>query len=330
VEIVYLGNNVASEYMAQTLAYLENKSFCVNVISKSGTTTETSVAFRLLRLLLEKQLGEEGAHKAIFATTDASKGLLKQMADKFNWTSFVLPSNIGGRYSVFTSVGLLPMASQGFAIKDFIKGATKAMKALDGKDDNEALQALYKYVAFKHTMCSMGKPVELFVTFDPAYAALGEWLKQLFMESEGKGHQGIFLSSATFTTDLHSLGQFIQDGTPLLFETFIRVNTPRYDLAITQVEDDCDELNYLKGKKISFVEKAAYKGTVAAHKAGGVHGIDISIPTMNEANLGELLYFFMRACALSSYLFKVNPFDQPGVELYKKNMFKLLGKPGSK
>ena len=325
VEIIYFGQTVAASYVAQVMQYLEGKRFAVNVISKSGTTTETAVGFRLLKSLLEKQLGKEEAAKAIFATTDAEKGALLQLCKKYGYERFVFPADIGGRYSVWTAVGLLPMAVAGIDIAAFMKGAAKSMKAYSTDTINEA----YKYAILRHEFNQAGYACELLVTYEPRFVQLGEWWKQLFGESEGKEHTGLFPTSATFTTDLHSLGQFIQEGSPVLFETVLEIEKPAEDVVIEHDEDNLDGLNYLEGKTLDYVSKKACEGTLKAHsETGKVPNIVIAIDKMDAEALGELMYFFMRACAMSCYLNGINPFNQPGVEIYKKNMFHLLGKPG--
>ena len=325
VEIIYFGQTVAASYVSQVMKYLEGKKFAINVISKSGTTTETAVAFRLVKSLLEKQVGKEEAAKAIFATTDAEKGALLQLCKKYGYERFVLPSDIGGRYSVWTAVGLLPMAVAGIDIQAFLNGAAKAMKEFDTDTINEA----YKYAVVRHELGLEKYAAELLVTYEPRFVQLGEWWKQLFGESEGKEHTGIFPTSATFTTDLHSLGQFIQEGSPVLFETVLQVEKPSEDVVIEHDEDNLDGLNYLEGKTLDYVSKKACEGTLIAHsETGNVPNIVITIDKMDAEALGELMYFFMRACAMACYLNGINPFNQPGVEIYKKNMFHLLGKPG--
>ena len=324
VKILFFGNTFDPDYGGQILDYLKGKKFAINVISKSGTTTETAVAFRLLSELLKSQIGAENMKKAIFATTDASKGALLELCKKYGYERFVLPSDIGGRYSVFTAVGLLPMAAAGIDIAAFMDGARNAMLSFDSDEINEA----YKYGILRHELYKAGYPVEMFVTYEPRFVQLGEWWKQLFGESEGKDHTGLLPDSATFTTDLHSLGQFIQQGSPVLFETVLSVESPERDVIIPHDEDNLDGLNYLEGKGLDFVAKKAHDGTVEAHAGGNVPNILLSIDKMDAFAMGELMMFFCRACALSCYLNKVNPFNQPGVEIYKKNMFRLLGKPG--
>lgn len=327
LEILFMGQTFSSEYTHEVLAYLEEKRFAVNVISKSGTTTETSIAFRLLRNLLEKKLGKKGARKAIFATTDRSKGALKSLSDIEGYRTFVLPSDVGGRFSVLTAVGLFPIACAGIDIQALINGAQEAHKMYANPDllSNEC----YKYAVARDHLYRREKKVELYVVYEPKLLQLGEWLKQLFGESEGKNHLGLFPASVSFSTDLHSLGQFIQDGSPILFETILSVLKPLHDVTIPSDQNDLDGLNYLAGKTLSYVNEKAFLGTLDAHvNTGKVNNVVISIPEITPHTLGHLFYFFERACAMSAYLLGVNPFDQPGVEIYKSNMFRLLGKKG--
>lgn len=325
VEIIYFGQTFSPHYVHETLEYLKDKNFAVNVISKSGTTTETAIGFRLLREMLEKKLGKQGASKAIFATTDKEKGALLELSKQNGYERFVLPSNIGGRYSVYTAVGLLPMAAAGIDIDAFMKGAFDARKEYANGELNDC----YRYAIARHELDKSGKKVEMFVSYEPRLVQLGEWWKQLFGESEGKGKTGILPDSATFSTDLHSLGQFVQDGTPLLFETVIDLIDPLVDVAIPHDEANLDGLNYLDGKGLDFVNKKAMEGTMAAHvEEGKVPNLSIKVDRLDAYGLGFLMYFFMRSCAMACYLNGINPFNQPGVEIYKKNMFHLLGKPG--
>ena len=326
LEIIFMGQTFSPNYVAQVMQYLEGKNFAINVISKSGTTTETSISFRLLKELLEKQVGKEAAKKAIYATTDKEKGALKTLCNNEGYATYVLPGDIGGRYSVFTAVGTFPLACAGIDVDKMIKGAQVA------RDEAERLplkdNKCYQYAVMRDYMYRHDKPVEMYVTYEPQMSQISEWLKQLFGESEGKEHKGLFPSSATFSTDLHSLGQFIQDGTPLLFETIINVLKPKQDVTIPHDDADLDGLNYLEGKNLAFVNQKAFEGTLQAHEDGGVPCNVISISKLDEYNLGYLFYFFMRACAMSAYMLDINPFNQPGVEVYKKNMFHLLGKKG--
>lgn len=325
VEIIYFGQTFAPSYVKQVLDYLKGKKFAINVISKSGTTTETALAFRLVRELLESQVGKEEAAKAIFATTDKEKGALLELCKKYGYKRYILPSDVGGRYSVFTAVGLLPLAVAGIDIDEFMKGAKQEKDELESIPFNEA----YKYAVARHILYKGGYSVEMFVTYEPRFVQLGEWWKQLFGESEGKDGTGLLPDSATFTTDLHSLGQFIQQGSKVLFESIVNVVNPEDDVLIPEDKDNLDGLNYLTGKTLDFVSKKAMEGTIDAHvNEGGVPNIVIDVERMDAKHLGALLYFYMRACAMSGYLNKINPFNQPGVEIYKKNMFHLLGKPG--
>ena len=326
LEIIFMGQTFSPNYVAQVMNYLKGKNFAINVISKSGTTTETSISFRLLKELLESQVGKEKARKAIYATTDKEKGALKTLCNNEGYATYVLPGDIGGRYSVFTAVGTFPLACAGVDVDALIKGAYEARKEIEAAPlkDNKC----YQYAVMRDYMYHHNKPVEMYVTYEPQMSQISEWLKQLFGESEGKEHKALFPSSATFSTDLHSLGQYIQDGTPLLFETIINVLEPRLDVKIPHDKDDLDGLNYLEGKSLAYVNQKAFEGTLQAHEDGGVPCNVIYLDKLDAYNLGYLFYFFMRACAMSAYLLDINPFNQPGVEVYKKNMFHLLGKKG--
>ncbi len=327
LEIIFMGQTFSPNYVSQVMEYLKGKNFAINVISKSGTTTETSISFRLLKDLLEKQVGKEKARKAIFATTDKEKGALKTLCNQEGYATYVLPSNIGGRYSVLTAVGLFPLAAAGIDVKAMLLGAQEARKAYDNTDLKNNL--CYRYAVTRDYMYRHNRPVEMFVTYEPQMSQISEWLKQLFGESEGKEKKGLFPSSATFSTDLHSLGQYVQDGTPLLFETILNVINPESDIVIPHDDQDLDGLNYLEGKNLAFVNQKAFEGTLKAHEEdGGVPCNVITIERLDAKTLGHLFYFFMRACAMSAYLLDINPFNQPGVEIYKKNMFHLLGKKG--
>ena len=327
LEIIFMGQTFSPNYVSQVMEYLKGKNFAINVISKSGTTTETSISFRLLKDLLEKQVGKEKARKAIFATTDKEKGALKTLCNQEGYATYVLPSNIGGRYSVLTAVGLFPLAAAGIDVKAMLLGAQEARKAYDNTDLKNNL--CYRYAVTRDYMYRHNRPVEMFVTYEPQMSQISEWLKQLFGESEGKEKKGLFPSSATFSTDLHSLGQYVQDGTPLLFETILNVVNPEGDIVIPHDDQDLDGLNYLEGKNLAFVNQKAFEGTLKAHEEdGGVPCNVITIERLDAKTLGHLFYFFMRACAMSAYLLDINPFNQPGVEIYKKNMFHLLGKKG--
>ena len=326
LEIIFMGQTFSPNYVAQVMNYLKDKNFAINVISKSGTTTETSISFRLLKELLESKVGKEKARKAIFATTDKEKGALKTLSNIEGYETFVLPSDIGGRYSVFTAVGTFPLACAGIDVKALIKGAFDAREFIQKAPLKDNL--CYKYAVMRDYMYRHNKPVEMYVTYEPQMSQISEWLKQLFGESEGKEHKGLYPGSATFSTDLHSLGQYIQDGTPLLFETIINIEKPKDDVVIPHDNDDLDGLNYLEGKNLAFVNQKAFEGTLQAHEDGGVPCNVIYLDKLDEYNLGYLFYFFMRACAMSAYMLEINPFNQPGVEVYKKNMFHLLGKKG--
>ena len=327
LEIIFMGQTFSPNYVSQVMEYLKGKNFAINVISKSGTTTETSISFRLLKDLLEKQVGKEKARKAIFATTDKEKGALKTLCNQEGYATYVLPGNIGGRYSVLTAVGLFPLAAAGVDVKAMLKGAQEAREAYDNANLKENL--CYRYAITRDYMYRHNKPVEMFVTYEPQMSQISEWLKQLFGESEGKEKKGLFPASATFSTDLHSLGQFVQDGTPLLFETILNVLNPQSDIVIPHDDQDLDGLNYLEGKNLAFVNQKAFEGTLKAHtEDGGVPCNVITVDKLDAKTLGHVFYFFMRACAMSAYLLDINPFNQPGVEIYKKNMFHLLGKKG--
>ncbi len=328
-KIYFAGNTLSSNYTYQLLQVLKGKRFAINVISKSGTTTEPSIAFRLLKQMLEEKFGHEYLKDAIVATTDRARGALKQEADHEGYEQFVIPDDVGGRYSVITPVGLLPIACANIDIKEFLKGVKDGEKeySIPSYKDNVA----YKYGATRYLMYKAKFPVEMFVSYEPHFTMINEWLKQLFAESEGKSKKGLLPDSVSFTTDLHSVGQFIQDGSPILFETIIKVDNPNFDIEIQSDKENLDGLNYLAGKKLSFVNQKAYEGTLKAHTEDGSTSANIlSIEKMDAYNLGNLFYFFMRATAYSAYLLDINPFNQPGVEIYKKNMFTLLGKPVKK
>lgn len=328
LKIVYLGHTLDPTYLRQTLEYLKNKKFAVNVISKSGTTMETSVSFRLLREMLEKRDGKEAARKAIFATTSANKGALLELSKEEGYVRFVLPEDIGGRYSVLTAVGLFPIACAGINPAELLQGAAKARE--DTSDPNLATNECYKYAVVRNALHEKyGKAVEILVTYVPSFVQLSEWWKQLFGESEGKEGKGLLPDSVTFTTDLHSLGQFIQEGSPVFFETTLHLRNHRSEVEIPFDEENLDGLNYLVGKSLAYIQDKAYEGTIAAHtEVAKVDNIVVDLERMSAYNLGYLFYWFEKACAMSAYLNGVNPFNQPGVEVYKKNMFHLLGRPG--
>ena len=325
-QIFFSGNSISSSALAELVKICEDKDFSVNVISKSGTTTEPAVSFRIFRGLLEKKYGKEEAAKRIYVTTDKSKGTLKEVSDKEGYETFVVPDDVGGRYSVLTAVGLLPIAAAGCDIDKMMKGAQDAREAYT--DANLENNDCYKYAAARNILYRKGKSVEMMVAYEPDYTMMNEWFKQLFGESEGKDGKGLFPTSAVFSTDLHSMGQYIQQGERLLFETAVVFNKPKYAIEIEKDDTNADGLNFLSGKTMDFVNRKAFEGTVLAHYDGGVPNIILEIPEMNEYEFGYLVYFLEKACAVSGYTLGVNPFNQPGVESYKKNMFALLGKPG--
>ena len=324
-EILYVGNNLSSTYISEVIDYIADKDISINVISKSGTTTEPAIAFRIFREILENKYSLKEARKRIYVTTDKENGALKELADKERYTTFVIPDNIGGRYSVLTAVGLLPIATAGIDIDELMEGARIAQ---DRYDDAELkYNECYKYAVLRNILYEKEKNIELLVTYEPKMHYFIEWWKQLFGESEGKEQKGIYPSGAEFTTDLHSLGQYIQEGRRNLFETVINIEKPERDIKLKLEEDDLDNLNYLAGKNLSYVNKKAMEGTIQAHVDGDVPNILINIEKLNANNMGQLIYFFELACAMSGEILGVNPFNQPGVEKYKSNMFKLLGKP---
>ena len=323
-DIYFVGNNISSAYLNEVLSICEGRDICVNVISKSGTTTEPALAFRIFKKLLEDKYGKEEAKTRIFATTDKAKGTLKQLSDEEGYETFVVPDDVGGRFSVLTAVGLLPIAAAGCDIDKLMAGAREGMKKYSADDNNDC----YKYAALRNILYRKGKSVEMLVSYDPSFTMMGEWFKQLFGESEGKDDKGIFPSAATFSTDLHSMGQWIQEGERTIFETVISVDKVNHKLEVPSDEANLDGLNFLAGKRVDEVNKMAELGTQLAHVDGGVPNMRIVIPELSEFSIGQLLYFFEKACGISGYLLGVNPFNQPGVEAYKKNMFALLNKPG--
>ena len=325
-EIIFAGCNISSAYMSQVLKMIEGRDFSVNVISKSGTTTEPALAFRVFRKLLIEKYGEKEAAKRIYCTTDKARGTLKGLADREGYETFVIPDDVGGRYSVLTAVGLLPIAVAGCDIDKILEGAIAAEKELAEPD--LAKNDCYRYAALRNILYRKGKTTELFVTYEPAFTMMNEWLKQLFGESEGKDQKGIFPASVAFSTDLHSMGQFIQDGNRNLFETVVDIQTPAEDFFLEEDPENLDGLNFLSGQEMSGVNRRALEGTILAHTQGGVPNMVLELPDTSEYEYGYMVYFFEKACAVSGYLSGVNPFDQPGVEAYKKNMFALLGKPG--
>ena len=325
LKIYFCGNSISPTALNDIIALCKGKRFSINVISKSGTTTETSLAFRVLRKLLEDQVGTEEANKRIYATTDRARGTLKQLADSQGWPTFVVPDDVGGRYSVLSAVGLLPIAAAGIDIAELMQGAADAMERFSVlSPDNDA----YKYAAARNILSRKGKQIEILECYEPNFALMNEWYKQLFGESEGKDNKGLFPASCIFSTDLHSMGQFIQEGTRNMFETIVNVKNPAKDLFIEELEGNFDGLNFLAGQNMSVVNRKAMEGTILAHTDGGVPQMLIDVDDLSAYNVGYLIYFFWRACACSGYLLGVNPFNQPGVESYKKNMFALLGKPG--
>lgn len=325
-QIVYVGNNLNPNYINDVIDYIGDKEVSINVISKSGTTTEPAIAFRIFREFLENKYGLEEARKRIYVTTDKEKGALKKLATEEKYETFVIPDNVGGRYSVLTAVGLLPIATAGLNIDKLMDGARFAQEKYS--DENVKYNDCYKYAVLRNMLYEKEKNIELLVTYEPKLHYFLEWWKQLFGESEGKELKGIYPSSAEFTTDLHSLGQYIQEGRRNLLETVLQIKKPNSNLTIPLDEDDLDGLNYLAGKDLDYVNKKAMEGTIEAHVSGEVPNILIQVDALNEEGIGHLIYFFEKACAMSGNLLGVNPFDQPGVEKYKKNMFRLLGKPG--
>lgn len=323
-KIYFAGHQISGTYLTELLEMIEGQDVCLNVISKSGTTTEPAIAFRVLKTALEDKYGKEEAAKRIFATTDEKRGALRTLADGNDYESFVIPDDVGGRYSVLTPVGLLPIAAAGIDIRALIEGAKAGYKAYSNENVDE--NPCYQYAVVRNALNRKGKLIEILVNYEPSMAFLAEWWMQLFGESEGKDGKGIYPAKMNNTTDLHSMGQMVQDGPRHLFETVVRVASFEKDLVIQEDDADLDGLNYLKGKTMSYVNDNAFKGTLMAHVEGGVPNLVLTLPKKDAYHLGMLLYFFMKACGISGYLLGVNPFDQPGVEAYKKNMFKLLGK----
>jgi len=325
-QIVYAGNNLSSNYLNELIEYIGDKDFSVNVISKSGTTTEPAIAFRVFREILENKYGIDEARSRIYATTDKAKGALKTLAENEGYEQFVVPDNVGGRYSVLTAVGLLPIAVAGIDIDKLMEGARVAQERYN--DPNLKYNECYQYAVVRNILYKLYKNTEILVNYEPKMHYFTEWWKQLFGESEGKDEKGILPVGVDNTTDLHSMGQYIQQGRRNLFETVISIKIPNSDFTINSDDDNLDGLNYLAGKKLDYVNKKAMEGTVQAHVSGDVPNIEISLNKLDEENLGELIYFFEKSCAMSGSILGVNPFNQPGVEEYKKNMFKLLKKPG--
>ena len=324
-DIYYVGNNINPTYLNEVISICEGRDFSVNVISKSGTTTEPALAFRVFKQLVEKKYGKDGAKDHIFATTDKAKGTLKSLSDTEGYETFVVPDDVGGRYSVLTAVGLLPIAVAGCDIEALMAGAAEAQKELTADFDNNDC---YKYAALRNILYRKGKNVEMLVSYEPSFVTMAEWYKQLFGESEGKDGKGLFPASVEFTADLHSMGQYIQEGRRILFETIVRLGASDRQLAVPRDETDGDGLNFLAGASMDHIRDRATEGTLLAHSQGGVPNVIVNVGGKGPRELGRLIYFFEYACGLSGYLLDVNPFDQPGVEAYKKNMFALLGKPG--
>ncbi|WMJ23753.1 glucose-6-phosphate isomerase [Paludicola sp. MB14-C6] len=325
-DIYFVGNNTNPTYLNEILSLCDGKDVCVNIISKSGTTTEPAIAFRVFRELLINKYGVDGAKERIFATTDKARGTLKELSDKEGYETFVIADDVGGRFSVLTAVGLLPIAVSGCDIQKIMDGAKQAQDSFMETDLSK--NDCYRYAAYRNIFYRKGKAIELLVSYEPAFTMMAEWYKQLFGESEGKDNKGIFPASATFSTDLHSLGQWIQDGTRNIFETVMDIKKPKQDFFIEEDKDNFDGLNFLANQNMSIVNQNAMKGTILAHTEGGVPNLVLELEEINEFNFGYLVYFFEKACAISGYILGVNPFDQPGVESYKKNMFALLNKPG--
>lgn len=324
-DIYYIGNSINPNYLNEVISLCKDKDFSVNVISKSGTTTEPALAFRIFKKMVEEKYGKEGARDRIFATTDKSRGTLKNLSDAEGYETFVIPDDVGGRFSVLTAVGLLPIAVAGCDVDALMKGAANAQVDFCADFDNNDC---YKYAALRNILYRKGKSVEMLVSYDPSFVMMSEWYKQLFGESEGKDNKGIFPSSAVFSTDLHSMGQYIQDGARILFETVVDIKNPKTDLFLEPDAENLDGLNFLTNQNMSVVNRKAFEGTVLAHTEGGVPNIILELEDTTEESIGYMIYFFEKACAVSGYVLGVNPFNQPGVESYKSNMFALLGKPG--
>jgi glucose-6-phosphate isomerase len=324
-QILFAGHHISSTYLAELLELIDKKDVTINVVSKSGTTTEPAIAFRILKEYVENKYGKDEARKRIFATTDKSRGALKTLADSEGYDSFVIPDDIGGRFSVLTAVGLLPIAVAGIDIDEMMEGAREGFKLYKQPFENNPS---YLYAAYRNALYRKMRTTEIMVNYEPSLHYVTEWWKQLFGESEGKDGKGIFPAGVDFTTDLHSMGQYIQDGLRNIFETVLYIEKPRKEITVCEDKDNLDKLNYLSGKKLDFINRKAMEGTILAHHDGKVPSLLIKIPQMTAYYFGQLVYFFEKACGISGYLLGVNPFDQPGVEAYKKNMFALLGKPG--
>ena len=325
-EIYFAGNSISSTALSELLEICEGKDVSINMISKSGTTTEPAIAFRVLRNLLEEKYGKEGAKSRIYCTTDKARGTLKKLATVEGYETFVVPDDVGGRYSVLTAVGLLPIAVAGADIDALMAGAAAARQDLANPDLEQ--NDCYQYAAIRNILYRKGKETEILVSYEPCFQMMAEWWKQLYGESEGKDQKGLFPASVIFSTDLHSMGQFIQDGKRMMLETVVLIDKAQKEIYLQQDAENVDGLNFLAGKSMAYVNQKAFEGTVLAHTDGGVPNVVLHVPEVNEHELGYLIYFFEKACAISGYLLGVNPFDQPGVESYKKNMFALLGKPG--
>lgn len=325
-QIIFAGNTLSSSALAEAVALCEGKDFSVNVISKSGTTTEPTIAFRVFKGMLEKKYGKQEAAKRIYATTDKARGTLKELSDREGYETFVIPDDVGGRYSVLTAVGLLPIAVAGIDIDAMMQGAADAREKF--ADGDVYTNDCYKYAAMRNILYRKGKSVEMMISYEPDYTMMNEWFKQLYGESEGKGGKGLYPSSAVFSTDLHSLGQYVQEGERVMFETVVTFEKPKQELVIELDPENGDGFNFVAGKTVDYVNKKAFLGTVLAHTDGKVPNMILEVSEMNEYEFGYLVYFLEKACAVSGYILGINPFDQPGVESYKKNMFALLGKPG--
>lgn len=328
VSIIFAGNNISGTYLKELLEFIEDKDFSLNVISKSGTTTEPAIAFRILRNLLEDKYGTERTKERIYVTTDKEKGALLKLAQREGYETFIIPDDIGGRYSVLTPVGLLPIAAAGIDVDSLLDGAKSGMEEYNSQNTKDNI--CYQYAALRNILNKKGKDIEILVNYEPSWHYFSEWWKQLFGESEGKDNKGVFPVSVDFSTDLHSLGQMIQDGKENKFETIIQIKELDNDVKIIDDPENNDGLNFISGKTLNYINKMAFQGTLLAHKDGNVPNLVIEIPKLNEFYMGKLIYFFEKACAISGYLLGVNPFNQPGVEEYKKNMYALLGKPGYK
>lgn len=325
-QIIFAGHQLSSSYLSDLIEYVKDKEFSVNVISKSGTTTEPAVAFRVFKKLLEEKYGKEGAKSRIYATTDKAKGALKSLATTEGYETFVVPDDVGGRFSVLTAVGLLPIAASGHDIEAMMQGAEEAR--IDLGSDNLEENIAYQYAVIRNVLYNKGYTIEMLINYEPSLQYFNEWWKQLFGESEGKDFKGIYPSSANFSTDLHSLGQYVQEGRRDIFETVVKVANPRADITIEADENDLDGLNFLAGKTLDFVNTKAFEGTILAHSDGGVPNLVVEVPQLDAFTFGYMVYFFELSVAMSGYILGVNPFNQPGVEAYKQNMFALLGKPG--